>query len=57
VAYEEHRDAVWTYRDGIGKTKAWMELQLVRYVKNNKELNRYAGQKSQDKESVSPLIN
>ena len=42
----------------IRKTKAQMELNLVRDMKNNKKgFYRYISQKRQAKESVFPLIN
>ena len=45
-------------RDGIRKTKAQMELNLSRDVKNNNmEFFRYVGQKRQARDSVVPLIN
>ncbi|KFZ53074.1 hypothetical protein N321_03743, partial [Antrostomus carolinensis] len=57
VAWEEYRDAVRMCRGGIRKEKAQMELNLSRYVKNNKGFFRYMGQKRQGKESAHPLIN
>ena len=46
VAWEKYRDAVWMCRNGIGKAKAQMELNLSRDAKSNwKGLYRYIGQK------------
>ena len=49
VTWEEYRDAVWTCRRRIRKTKAQVELNLARDVKNNKTFYRYIGQKRQAK--------
>ena len=44
VTWKELKDAVCTYRDGIRKAKALMELNLAIDVKNNrKEFYRYTG--------------
>ena len=37
VAWEEYKDVVQLYRDGVRKAKWQMELNLVRDVKNNKK--------------------
>jgi len=55
VAWKENRDAVQTCRDGTGKAKAYMELNLVRNVKSNKtRFYRFTGQKRQAKMSAPP---
>jgi len=49
-------DAVQTCRERIRKTKAHMELNLMRDVKDNKkEFYMYVGQKKKAKESIAPL--
>ena len=46
-----------TWRDGIRKAKAWMELILPRDEKNDrKRFCRYIAQKRKAKESVPPLM-
>ena len=55
--WEEYRDAVQMFRDGVRKANVRMELNLVRDVKKNKGFFRYIGQKRQAKDSVPPLIN
>ena len=58
VAWEEYRDAVRMYRDGIKKVKAQMELNQVMDEKNNKKgLFRYIEPQRLVKESVPPLTN
>ena len=55
VAWEEYRDAIYECRDGIRKTTAEIELNLMRDLKNGKkELYRYISQKRQAK-GVSTL--
>jgi len=57
VFWEEHRDAAQLCRVGVRKTKAWIELNLERDAKNNKQgFYRYVGQKRKVKESVTPLM-
>lgn len=50
VTQRKYRVAIQTCRDRIRKTKAQMELNLVRNVKNNKGFKRLIG--SQVKETV-----
>ena len=58
VAWEEHRDTVWTCRDGIRKTKTQVGLNIVRDMKNNKKgFCRNIGKKRLAKESVPAPIN
>jgi len=54
VTWEKYRDAAWLCRDGIGKAKARMELNLARDAKNNKGFYRYVSQKRKIKESAPP---
>ncbi|KAK4833041.1 LOW QUALITY PROTEIN: hypothetical protein QYF61_027543 [Mycteria americana] len=51
-------NAAWLCRDGVGKAKAQLELNLARDAKNNKKgFYRYVSQKRKVKESVPPLMN
>ena len=46
------------WRDGIRKTKAWVELILARDEKNNrKRFCRYIAQKKKAKDIVTPVMN
>jgi len=55
VYWEEYRDTAWLCRDGVRKTKAWLELNLTRDAKSNKKgCYRYVNQKRRVKESVPP---
>lgn len=45
TSWEEHNDAAWVCRDGIRKTKAQLELNLARKVKNKKGFYSYLAQK------------
>ena len=57
VAWEEYRAVVRVCRDRIRKTKAQMELNLVRDVKDNKKgFYKYVGKKRETEESVLPLM-
>jgi len=53
-AWGEYRDAAQLCRDGVGKAKVWLELNLARDAKNNKGFYRYVRQKRKVKESVPP---
>ena len=56
VAWEEYRAVVRVCRDRNRKSKAQMELNLVRDVKDNKKgFYRYIGRRRRAKESVPPL--
>lgn len=52
VSWEECRDIAWLYRDGVGNAKAWLELNLARDTKSNKDFYRYVSQKRRVKENV-----
>lgn len=57
VAWEEYRAVVCVCRDRNRKSKAQMELNLVRDVKDNKKrFSRYVGRRRQAKESILPLM-
>lgn len=49
VAWEEYRDAIQTCRVGIRKTKAQIELNMERKVKNKKRFYKLTGQKRKGK--------
>lgn len=46
----------WESRKGIGKAKAYLELNLHRDTKNNKGFFRYVGKQRKMKETVSPTV-
>jgi len=55
VSWAEYRDAAQLCRDGVRRTKVWLELNLARDAKNNKKgFCRYVSQKRKVKESVPP---
>ena len=57
VSWEEYRAIVRVCRDRIRKAKVQMELNLARYVKDNKKgFYRYIGRRRQAKESVPSLV-
>jgi len=57
VAWEEYGAVVHVCRERIRNTKAKMELNLARDVKDNKKrFYRYVGRRRQAKGSVPPLI-
>ncbi|KFQ02734.1 hypothetical protein N329_11861, partial [Haliaeetus albicilla] len=57
VSWEEYKDDAQLCRDGVRKTKAWMELNLARDAKNNKKgFYSYVSQKRKVKESIPALM-
>jgi len=54
VSWEEYSEVAWFCRDGVGKSKVQLELNLTRDAKNKKGFYSYISQERKVKEGVPP---
>ena len=58
ATWEEYRDIVRGCREAMGKSKAHLELNLARGVKDNKKVFfKYINSGRKTKENIGPLLN